>query len=211
MTCHDAQDRLDDYVDGSLSEADFQQMELHLAGCAACREEEGALRALLAEAAALPPILEPVRDLWPEIAARIAAPRPRLLLRPWPMLAVAAALLLGLAAVLLRPSMPSEPRSAGGVSTLVPAAASSDDLLPAEIGYARATTELLSVLHGRRERLSPDTLKVVDENLEIIDQALDQVREALRKDPGNHQLSRMLAATHQRKVDVLRNVVNVSS
>jgi len=40
MTCDEAVDRIDDYVDGALDEAAFQEMELHLAGCAECRAEE---------------------------------------------------------------------------------------------------------------------------------------------------------------------------
>src|SRR5262249_59112171 len=65
MTCERVRDTLDDYVDGLLSEADFQEVELHLASCAECRHEERLLRALLAQAAALPRELAPGRDLWP--------------------------------------------------------------------------------------------------------------------------------------------------
>jgi hypothetical protein len=117
-----------------------------------------------------------------------------------------------LAAILMKPAVPAGPDSASGRTPgMIPAAVSSDDLLPEEQGYVRATSELLHALEARRDHLSPETLKVVDQNLTIIDQALGQVREALRKDPGNHQLTRMLTATHQRKVDVLRHVVSVSS
>ena len=45
MTCNEAEDRLDDYVDGALAESEFQEMELHIASCAACREQERRLRA----------------------------------------------------------------------------------------------------------------------------------------------------------------------
>jgi anti-sigma factor RsiW len=219
MTCPDVLDRLDDYVDGGLSEAEFQELELHLATCAACRDEEQMLRAVLAEAAALPHTLEPPRDLWPAIADRISA-RPRLLrflpasrpARSFAALAAAAVLAVALAAILMKPAVPVGPDSASGRTPgMFPAAVSSDDLLPEEQGYVRATSELLNALAARRDHLSPETLKVVDQNLTIIDQALEQVREALRKDPGNHQLTRMLTATHQRKVDVLRHVVSVSS
>jgi len=37
MTCDEARDRMDDYVDGTLDEAAFQEMELHVATCAECR------------------------------------------------------------------------------------------------------------------------------------------------------------------------------
>src|SRR5258708_23093299 len=71
MTCSEAEDRLDDYVDGLLPGAEFQEMELHLAGCPPCREQERRLRAVLAQAAALPKRLSPPPDPWPGIAERI--------------------------------------------------------------------------------------------------------------------------------------------
>ena len=45
----------------------------------------------------------------------------------------------------------------------------------------------------------------------MIDEALGEVRAALDKDPGNPELTRMLAATHRKKVDVLRRVVKLST
>ena len=39
MTCERVEELLDDYVDGLLSEADFQEVELHLAG--RCRARGG--------------------------------------------------------------------------------------------------------------------------------------------------------------------------
>src|SRR5882672_5025780 len=71
MTCEEARDRMDDYVDGALDEAAFQDMELHVAICAECRSEERSLRALLAHAAALPSEQRPSRDLWAGIAERL--------------------------------------------------------------------------------------------------------------------------------------------
>ena len=68
-------ERLDDYVDGTLSEAEFQEVELHLAGCADCAAEHAFLRELLSEAARLPRGIAPPNDLWPGIAARLAPAR----------------------------------------------------------------------------------------------------------------------------------------
>ena len=55
MTCDDGARRLDDYVDGELASAEFQEVELHLALLRRpAARRSGALRALLARAAALP-------------------------------------------------------------------------------------------------------------------------------------------------------------
>src|SRR6185369_184889 len=48
MTCEQIRDRLDEYVDGDLAGAEFQEVELHLGGCPECRQEEREIRALVA-------------------------------------------------------------------------------------------------------------------------------------------------------------------
>src|SRR5512133_1661258 len=73
MKCVDVEKLLDDLVDGSLSESRAAEVENHIASCQACRAAERSLKALLAEAAALEPSIEPPRDLWLGIARRIEA------------------------------------------------------------------------------------------------------------------------------------------
>lgn len=73
MNCQEAENRLDDYMDGILPASEKQEVEKHLESCLACREELLRLRNLRAETAALPKEIKPARDLWPEIAGRIAS------------------------------------------------------------------------------------------------------------------------------------------
>jgi anti-sigma factor RsiW len=94
MTCREVDERLDDYVDGTLAEGEFQEVELHLASCEECRKAERGLRRILAEAAALPRQKSPERDLWPGIAERL---RPRTTQGSWTFLAAAAVVALALA------------------------------------------------------------------------------------------------------------------
>jgi len=81
----------------------------------------------------------------------------------------------------------------------------------AEKEYERATTELMAALEAHRSTLPPETLNRLDENLRTIDQALTQIREALRDDPGSPQLNRLLASTHEKKVDTLARVLRLAS
>jgi anti-sigma factor RsiW len=214
MTCEDVLARLDDYVDGECPAAELHEIELHLASCASCREEERALRSLLREAAALPKVAHPERDLWPEIAAEIKT-RPRLLAfpsRPAIGIGLAAAAALLLAFVMLRDD--SGPGSGPVVPSAQPtfvAASPEATLREAEGDYERATQALLATLEEHRDQLAPETLKSVGANLAVIDEALKEVRAALEKDPGNPELTRMLAATHRKKVDVLQRVVKLST
>jgi hypothetical protein len=219
MTCEETRDRLDDYVDGALAGAELHEVELHLAGCAACAGEERRLHALLAGAAALPRELSPPRDLWPEIAQRIAAARPRAaapaVRRVWSwspaLLAAAAAVVLALGATLTRVWPPAAGPEAGTGVAQEAAWTTDPALLAAEREYARATSQLMTALEAQKATLPPETVAAVEKDLVTIDAALRQVRGALRQDPDNAQLSHMLASTHQKKVDVLQRVVRLST
>jgi putative zinc finger protein len=220
MTCDEARDSLDDYVDGTLAEAELHEVELHLAGCAGCSEEERRLRAFLARVAALPPEVMPERDLWPGIAGRIAAARNRSVVRAFPRawwtpaagLAAAAAVVVALGATLTRVWWPPARDGSTGTGVAREAAWTTDPtLLSAERDYERATAQLMAALDARKAALPPGTVAAVEKDLTTIDAALAQVRSALRQDPGNAQLSHMLAATHQKKVDVLQRVVKLST
>lgn len=212
MTCDEARDRIDDYVDGALDEAAFQEMELHLAGCAECRAEERSLRALLAHAAALPREIAPGRDLWSGIAARLDEARPAWRRAGWAGwgagLAAAAGVALALSTALHGPGPAGRP---GTGPSLVPAALRSEDpVAAAEREYARAAADLMTALEQQRDRLPPETLASVERDLRSIDAALTEVRRALAADPANPGLNHLLTSTHQRKVEVLQQVLKLS-
>jgi anti-sigma factor RsiW len=217
MSCAETVARLDAFVDGDLDEAGFQELEAHLAECGACRAQERRSRALLAEAAALPRALAPARDLWPGIAARIAADarpasRPAWR-RPWTLAAAAAiALLASSVAIRPRSEPPRSQASAGRVAGIaVPAAAGlAPDLEQAEVAYARAASDLRGALESEREALAPGTLRILDQNLRAIDAALDEIRAALAKDPTNSELVRMLQGAHKRKLELLQRVARLT-
>jgi predicted anti-sigma-YlaC factor YlaD len=219
MSCAKFQSLLDEYVDGELPESSFQDVEAHLASCDACREQERALRRFVDAAATLPRQIEPRRDLWPGIAERIAnakrQPRPAVRVRPWwgsPLgLAAAAILVMALGAFLARDRMRT-PAPSVTEGTLLPAAVSpgGEAIAEAERSYTTATAELMAAVNARRDSFSPETLAAIDKNLLIIDDSLKQLREAIQKDPGRAELQRMLVATHQKKVDMLRLLVQLN-
>jgi hypothetical protein len=221
MTCGEVDPRLDDYVDGALAERDFQELELHLAGCEACREQERRLRALVAQAAALPRELEPGRDLWPGIADRLeprrvlSFPSRRPALARWlPATLAAAAVALAVAWLARDGRVRDDGRqaSASPSAEARPVALSpgAGGALAAEREYAEAASALLAALQERRERLSPETLRTVERDLQVIDKALTQIREALAQDPGSGPLNHLLVSTHQKKVRVLQRVEKLS-
>ncbi len=220
MTCHELDEHLDDFVDGALAGADAEAVASHLAGCEPCRERERELRQLLAHAAALPRSVAPPRDLWPGIAERIERGSAWSSFTPsWQpiALAAAAAVVLGIAAWLWNGSSPTAVRtvampSASPSLRSVTATGVADPVLAAAArNYDEAAAKLLEALQQRRAVLSPEDLARVEANLEVIDRALEEVRQALVKDPESPELNRMLVATHRKKVDVLRRVVRLST
>ena len=59
-------------------------------------------------------------------------------------------------------------------------------------------------LKHRRSRLDPETVRILEDNLHTIDQAIDQARKALRNDPANAYLNNHFAASRNRKLALLR-------
>lgn len=220
MTCHELDESLDDLVDGALTGAEADAALSHVASCASCREREQALRRLLAHAAALPRGLTPSRDLWPEIAERIEHGWSWAAIRAFwqPMtLATAAAVVIGAVALLLTSQAPTAVRTVAIPSASPSAVFVAGDhvadpvLAAAERDYEEAASTLMAALQRRRAALPPVDLARVEANLQVIDRALAEVRQALVKDPASPELSRMLVATHRKKVDVLQRVVRLST
>ena len=215
MNCPDARLLLDDLVDGTIAEDARRALEGHLAACLTCRAEEVRLRALLARAAALPLRVEPGRDLWPGVAQRLAganvvaggfAGRARRRI-PLPLAAAAAAVLVAATAlvtsVLVRSERPPHAAAGPGAEPVgaVPASLALSD---ARGAYESARRQLHAALDARRGSLSPATLKVVDENLTVIERAVREMEDALARDPGNRELPALLASAYRQELDVLQ-------
>ena len=221
MNCQELDALLDDWLDGALAPSEAARVEAHLAECDACRESERRLRRLLAHAAALPRSLSPANDLWPGVERRLSRPEAwhrRIGWGPALALAAAAAVAVAIAAVLWQAqSVPTVhtvrmPESRPTITRVAADAAVQDPVLAqAERDYEAAANALLETLQQRRTSLAAGDLEAIQANLQVIDRALSEVRQALAKDPGNLELNRMLVATHRKKVDVLRRVVFLST
>jgi anti-sigma-K factor RskA len=223
MRCEEVRGRLDEWVEGKLGEREKEAVAAHLAGCDACRAEVQALETLLTAAADLPREIRPPRDLWAGIDARLgdapaaagfdreqAIPHagrrpPRAGLPAWALVAAALALVVVTAAVtsiLTRnydEAIALKLRRAG--ESAPPTVARSEDGREEEARFLAASQELLAGLEA--QDLSPQTMEIVRRNLEVIDAAIAELQAALERDPGNGELSRMLLATYQRKIDLL--------
>lgn len=72
--------------------------------------------------------------------------------------------------------------------------------------YDREISLLDSLVHTRRESLDPKTVKVIEQNLRIIDRAIAESRAALAKDPRSPLLTNRLDNVLGSKVELLRTI-----
>jgi anti-sigma factor RsiW len=224
-------DRLSEYVDGELDAAERAALDVHLQLCEGCAGTVEELRAVVLRAGALG-ASAPETDLWPAIEARIAAPRKARVLDPgdwhgleapratgpgawrprrWsftlPQLAAAAALLILLPSVTLWTVLSRRPAAVvppSGPSAAAPAVAIVQPAGFEAARYDAAIADLERVLREHRSELDPATVRVIEQNLLIIDQATAQARRALAADPANRYLNGHLAAQLVRRLTLLR-------
>lgn len=230
MTCQEIQQAVDARLTGTLEREAAGALDAHLATCSDCRARlEDALR-LQAELRLIG-TEGPAPRTWDRIALRLAAdpefqraasralaatPTPR---RDWRWVALAATLLLVVAASLfvlrrsLGPTGTDSPartaRQAG------PAQAGPDDLVSAIEGeldlaakhYENAIAGLERVASESDTPIDPMVMATVRSNLEIIDQAIDDSRQALRTDPSSQIAQESLFDAFRRKVALLQDTI----
>jgi hypothetical protein len=100
---------------------------------------------------------------------------------------------------------PVAPRS-GVRSSLASSSSAPMQPTASEIAFAGEINQLQAVLTERRTQLDPETVKVVEDNLKVIDTAVKRARSALVKDPASGFLMRQLDNALQKKVELLRTV-----
>lgn len=180
------------------------------------------IEAIRAAAAKLP-LVEPSRDLWPGIEARLGAQmvdidsRPRARSRgivvSARMLAIAAAVLMmataGTTYLVLRDRM-----TGGGTAVAAdrgPRAGQAGLVTPASLtvggefgAYTEEIDDLQEAIAERRSRLDPATIAVIERNLRVIDAAIEESKRALAKDPNSELLAALLSEALASKVRLLR-------
>jgi hypothetical protein len=76
--------------------------------------------------------------------------------------------------------------------------------------YQEEVQALLEELELRRSTMRPSTAASVDRDLRIIDGAIEELTDALARDPNNPALRQLLAASYRQKRDLLKQVDNAS-
>ncbi|HWZ29371.1 MAG TPA: zf-HC2 domain-containing protein [Gemmatimonadales bacterium] len=215
-------DRLSEYLDDTLTQAEREALDAHLTTCEACRETLDELRRVVDRARGLDD-RPPTKDLWSGIATRIGsggtavvsidqartARTPARTSRrlsfsmPQAIAAGIALVLVSSGAVWLALRTPTQQVATDPKTT---------DSLMRNASWRRGVDstvngmveQLRGTLDSNRSRLDTSTVRILEKNLAIIDSAIAQARRALDQDPGNNYLTHHLADTMRRKADLLR-------
>jgi hypothetical protein len=217
---------LNDYLDGALTLEERRECERMLESDAELRAELEALKGLQQAAATLPAAIAPPRELWDGIEERLVARRKGNVIRfgrkPLPRrsplvgLAAAAALagVLGLSVWNAQWQTTGTPEQRAAIEA--PAAPHSPAVEAwrqaqndADLAYEHARAELLDALAQRRESLSPELKAILRDNMAVIENAVHEINVALADDPENPSLRHILAATREKELTLLEQIVSV--
>ena len=199
--------------------SDLVDTSTHVAGCAACRTRLAEFERLYAHVRRDPRSVEPPEDLWPALRARLAttaveqpalpATRPSLdrhLLGRRTLGALAAAALLVAAGTTLARPPHDGPKPVAAADTMTPPSMTQS----ADVQSEEVERQLLSDLELQRGRMRPQTAAEIDANLRVIDSAISELQSALAREPGNGVVRDLLADSHARKAELLRQSQNAS-
>jgi anti-sigma factor RsiW len=215
--------RLSEYLDGELDNTERAALEAHLATCGHCYATLADLRQVVARAKALED-REPANDLWAGIRAGLTEePVARLTPDRRPgvsrrfsfsvpqLLAASIALMLmsgGGAWLALRSNATSTPVAQREVVSPAPGAS---NVARWRVQSDMAIVELQDALALNESKLDTATVRIVRENLAVIDRAISQAQHALKRDPGNTYLNLHLAKAMRQKIELLRRANALAS
>ena len=179
-------ERLSEYLDGELPEAEARLLESHLLECEDCRRSLTELRIVIARLATDPVAAgdQPTERKWAALRRTMPVSRGR-----WKVPTAIAASLMGLALIggLLA-------RRGGGDS---PSA------------YSQASIDLETILRENEGRLRPETVRALEASLATIDSAIAQAERALAADSANDYVTRSVRQLREARLATLRRAVAV--
>ncbi len=228
MNCHEFELELGDFVDGTLAPDRGRAVEAHVRTCVRCRSVVADFTAIRGTARTLEPQM-PAAHVWTQIAAAVEqeqrARRPdRALPATWwrlatgalawrPLVAAAAMVAVLVGGTWLAwydASTRSGLRQAANAPATTGAGNESTidaDVQLAEQHYSSAIGDLEKVTKAEASSLDPETAKVMQANLAVIDQAIGQSREALKSEPANTVAQESLFDALRSKVQLLQDTV----
>jgi len=165
----------------------------------------------------LPRDVPPARDLWPDVARTLEASRRRA--RAYRAVAMASTLAAAAAVALFvgiegrqKPAHLSvSPSVTVSMPAPTPVLAAPPPPLPEEDAYQGAERLLDADLDQRRASLRPAQAAVLDENLRIVDRAIETTRAEAREHPDDPEVRAELDRVWEDKLDLIRQASELYS
>ncbi len=220
--------QLSAYLDGELTADKRTDLERHVESCDECRTALQQLRGVVTWAADFEG-REPANDVWPQIAAVIGdtpsgvvkldarrrSPKHFALSIPQSLAAAIALAVVGAGGWSLARLTAPESQMAAVIDISAPdAGATVMATIAVAQKYGPAISDLERVLLQENGTLDSTTVRVLRQQLAIIDRALTEAQEALARDPASHFLADHYTGMMKKKLNVLRQAarnVEVSS
>jgi len=224
---------IQELIDGTIGGIRRAELERHLAECAECRSFLADMETIRRTAETLDPLVPPDR-VWLQIAGRlrqegrVQAP-PALPVRSprYALLAIAAALVLAVGAAIValvsqyRSNPATPPPTTAAATTAAPAGNANADIAVesveaefrlAEQHYQNAIAKLeqaarLDQAGHDGNTLDAQTAAMLQKNLQVIDQAIAESRDAVRSEPLSAAARDSLFDALRRKVALLQDTI----
>jgi hypothetical protein len=231
MNCETYRQSVQALIEGDLDPEQQRALEAHAAGCAACRTLTADLEAIRDASGALER-RTPSKDVWARIQlqltaepafqkaaaerrAREAEAAAHVKHWNWPVLAMAASLLLALVTGSLYVVSLSRGTATPATTAKAPGNATSGDLVQsieneldqAAAHYEKAIAGLEQVANASDSPLDPELMATLKANLGVIDQAINESRTALKTQPSNQLAQESLFEAFRRKVSLLQDTI----
>ena len=205
-------DWLGDYVDGTLGDSERRLLETHLAACETCRTLAEDLRRVKDAAKALPR-LTPPESAWRRIDVSLRAQESkslpsRLHMFSSPLAMAASALILigtvGLFMWWSSFTSRTEEADPGELANYVV-----NELEQAEKHYVNAITGLEQIVQKEEQEptLDPQLMAILNDNFELIEQAIGESRAATQQDPESIVARESLLGALRNKLTLLQNTI----
>jgi anti-sigma factor RsiW len=230
MNCETYRQSVQALIEGDLDPDEQRALEAHAATCAACRTLTADLEAIRDAGHALER-RTPSRDVFARIQlqltadpsfqkaqaerrAREAETAARHTRWNWPVLAMAASLLIAVVAGSLyvvnlsrTPVVAPKTAASGNATSGELVQSIENELDQAAAHYEKAIAGLEQVANASDSPLDPELMTTLKANLGVIDQAINESRTALRAQPANQLAQESLFEAFRRKVALLQDTI----
>jgi anti-sigma factor RsiW len=219
MACPNYREAIQELADGTLGPIRRAELQIHLDDCAPCRSLASDLVRIKDLAASLDR-LTPPDSVWLQVAGRLrqegrlapSAEAPRTSKRRIAALAIAAALVIAVGAsivTLLPRGGAGAPQNAGesNAAGQDPVESFANEIRLAEQHLQNAIAKLEQAALSDEDVMDPQTAEILKKNLQVMDQAIAESRDALRVEPQSVTARDSLFDAMRRKAGVLQNTI----